>query len=117
MKRFGEDILVIFSLLLGAVGFVGLIYSPNLFILYGCIAIIAASLAMSRPAILVALSRRTHLGQGLTMGLQGSFDSFGRVVGPMWAGWIFGISLSLPYWSSVVALTWRPAQIIAYKAE
>jgi MFS family permease len=102
MKRFGEDFLVIFSLLVGAIGFVGLVYAPNLQILYVCVVVIAASLALSRPVILVALSRRTHLGQGLTMGLQGSFDSFGRVVGPMWAGWIFSISTSLPYWSSAI---------------
>jgi len=102
MKRLGEDFLVIFSLVLGAVGFVGLVYAPSLFTLYVCVVVIGASLALARPVILVALSRRTHLGQGLTMGLQGSFDSFGRVVGPMWAGWIFSISTSLPYWSSAV---------------
>jgi len=118
LRRFGEDVPIIFSLLLGAIGFAGLIYSPSLSVLYACIVVIAASLAISRPAILVALSRRTRLSQGLTMGLQGSFDSFGRVVGPMWAGWIFGFSPSLPYWSSVIALTLAAGlQLMAYKAK
>ncbi len=103
LKRLGEDFLVILSLLLGMAGFVGLVYAPNLFVLYVCVVVIGASMALSGPAILVALSRRTHLGQGLTMGLQGSFANFGRVIGPIWAGWIFGLSLSAPYWSSVVA--------------
>ena len=38
------------------------------------------------------------------MGLQGSFDSFGRLMGPLWAGWAFGLALSLPYWTSAAAL-------------
>jgi DHA1 family multidrug resistance protein-like MFS transporter len=103
MKRLGEDFLVIFSLLFGIIGFAGLIYASSMTFLYIFVVVIGASLALSRPAILVALSKRTHLGQGLTMGLQGSFDSFGRVIGPLWAGWIFDASLSAPYWSSAIA--------------
>lgn len=103
IKRMGEDFLIIGSLMLGVAGFAGLIFAPSLFLLYVWVIIIGASMALSRPAILVALSRRTRLGQGMTMGLQGSFDSFGRVIGPLWAGWAFGVSVSAPYWSSVVA--------------
>jgi DHA1 family multidrug resistance protein-like MFS transporter len=103
MKRLGEDFLVIFSLLMGIIGFAGLVYAASMTYLYVFVVVIGASLALSRPAILVALSKRTHLGQGLTMGLQGSFDSFGRVIGPLWAGWIFTASLSAPYWSSAIA--------------
>jgi MFS family permease len=103
LKRFGEDLVVIGSLILGAVGFTGLVYAPSLLVLYVCVMVIGGSLALCRPAILVALSRRTQLGQGLTMGLQSSFDSIGRVIGPMWAGWVFGVSLSMPYWTSAVA--------------
>jgi multidrug resistance protein len=103
LKRLGEDFLVIAALLLGVAGFVGLIYAPSLFILFLWVVVIGASMALARPAILVALSRRTQLGQGLTMGLQGSFDSFGRVIGPLWAGWAFGLTLASPYWSSAAA--------------
>lgn len=105
MKWLGEDTLVIISLLLGVAGFAGLVFSPNLTILYIWVTIIGASMALSRPTILVALSRRTRLGQGLTMGLQGSFDSFGRVIGPLWAGWIFSLAISAPFWSSAVIFT------------
>ncbi len=103
LKMFGDELVILFSLILGATGFLGLVYSPNRLTLYAGILIIATSLALVRPAILVALSRKTRLGQGLAMGLQGSFDSFGRVVGPLWAGWIYGFSISLPFWSSVTA--------------
>ncbi len=101
MKKVGEDNLIIAAVLLGVAGFAGLIYAPSLIVLFGWVTVIGASLALARPAILVALSRRTRLGQGLTMGLQGSFDSFGRVVGPLWAGWAFSLSLAAPYWTSL----------------
>ena len=118
LKRLGEDFLIILSLLLGVAGFAGLIYAPNLLVFYVCVVVIGASMALSGPAILVAISRRTHLGQGLTMGLQGSFQSFGRVIGPLWAGWIFGLSISAPYWSSMVAFALAAAlQFIAPKVE
>lgn len=103
MKRMGEDLLIISSMLLGAIGFAGLIYAPSLLVLYGWVVVIGASMALARPAILVALSRRTRLSQGLTMGLQGSFDNFGRVIGPLWAGWASGLALAAPYWNSLVA--------------
>ena len=118
LKRIGEDALLVISLLLGVIGFTGLVYAPSLFVLYLWVVIIGASMALSRPAILVALSRRTRLGQGLTMGLQGSFDSFGRVIGPLWAGWIFGVSLSLPYWSSAVVFALSAClQIVTSQSE
>ncbi len=102
IKKLGEDLLIIASLLLGVAGFAGLVYAPSLLSLYLWIVLVCASMALARPAIIVALSRRTKLGQGLTMGLQGSFDSFGRVIGPLWAGWIYSFSLAAPYWGSAI---------------
>jgi DHA1 family multidrug resistance protein-like MFS transporter len=100
LKILGEDFVILGSLLIGIVGFVGLVLAPELVILYIWVVVISISMALVRPAILVALSNRTHLEQGLTMGLQGSYDSFGRVIGPLWAGYAFEITLSGPYWSS-----------------
>jgi len=38
-------------------------------------------------------------GQGVAMGLNNAFLSLGRSVGPLWAGFIYDINLSYPYWS------------------
>ena len=102
MKSFGEDLVVIGSLVLGVVGFIGVVFAMNVIMIYICVVVISASLALVRPSLLLALSKRTKLGQGLTMGTQGSFDSFGRVIGPLWAGWVFNLALSAPYWTSAI---------------
>lgn len=100
LMRWGENWVVVFSLLLGMVSFVGLVLAGSLSSLYAWVTLISISLALVRPSLMVAISKQTRLGQGLTMGLQGSFDSMGRVIGPLWAGWIFGIFLGGPYWSA-----------------
>jgi DHA1 family multidrug resistance protein-like MFS transporter len=38
------------------------------------------------------------------MGLNNSFNSLGRIVGPVWAGFAFDINYDLPYLSGAVVL-------------
>jgi DHA1 family multidrug resistance protein-like MFS transporter len=59
-------------------------------------------------------SKRTTLGQGTAMGLCNSFMNLGRVVGPIWAGFIFDVNVTYPYLSGaaimavgfVISLIW-----------
>jgi DHA1 family multidrug resistance protein-like MFS transporter len=54
------------------------------------------------------------MGQGATMGLCNSFLSLGRIVGPIWAGYIFDANVNYPYLSGaaimfvgfVISLIW-----------
>ena len=43
------------------------------------------------------MSKQTRTGQGTTMGVMGSFDSLGRIVGPVLAGWLYHFHINLPY--------------------
>jgi DHA1 family multidrug resistance protein-like MFS transporter len=43
------------------------------------------------------------MGQGIAMGLNNSFMSLGRVVGPLTAGMLFDLDLRLPYLSGALA--------------
>jgi DHA1 family multidrug resistance protein-like MFS transporter len=45
------------------------------------------------------ISKRTISGQGAAMGANNSFQSLGRVVGPLWAGNMYDINYNLPYLS------------------
>ena len=54
-------------------------------------------MALTRPPATSILSKVTELPQGITMGLQGSFDSLGRVVGPLWAGYAYDLNQSFPF--------------------
>lgn len=77
--------------------------SYALFYLFFIISIIGSGL--KRPTVNAVLSKATHTGQGATMGLAFSFESMGRVVGPLIAGFaITRFGLKFPFWVTVVVL-------------
>jgi len=53
--------------------------------------------ALVRPGLSSAVSKQTQAGQGTTMGVMGSFDSLGRIVGPVLAGWLYHFHMNLLY--------------------
>ncbi|MEJ2758459.1 MAG: MFS transporter, partial [Anaerolineales bacterium] len=55
--------------------------------------------AMIRPGVSSLISKRAEMGQGIAMGLNNSFMSLGRVVGPLLAGALLDVNLHLPYLS------------------
>ena len=38
------------------------------------------------------------------MGLNNSFMSLGRIIGPLWAGFLFDVNLSFPYMSGAIIM-------------
>ena len=68
--------------------------------------------------------KRADTEQGVAMGLNNSFNSLGRIVGPIWAGFAFDVNYSLPYLSGaailvtgfVISLMWLPGQEEAVRA-
>jgi MFS family permease len=98
INRFGEDRLILASLVTTALGFVLLTRAWN----FGSLAVLVtfnmAGGAFLRPSISSIVSKRTPTGQGATMGVVGSFDSLGRIAGPLLAGWLYQYSMNLPYY-------------------
>lgn len=58
--------------------------------------------ACVRPTVISLLSKREEMGQGITMGLQQSMDSLGRILGPLWGGWIFALIVPGPFITSAL---------------
>ena len=54
--------------------------------------------AQVSPAL---LTKSSNAGHGSTTGLLSSFDSLGRIIGPPLGGWLFSITLNLPYISGI----------------
>lgn len=104
IKRLGEPSSMLTGLALGAAAYIGIVVVPTLLLLVVCIVFTAISMSITRPPATSILSKVTELPQGITMGLQGSFDSLGRVVGPLWAGFAYDHGQSLPFLSAAVAL-------------
>lgn len=100
VRRWGEAPAVGSALLLGACGFGLLSAAGGVGQVYAGIAFVALGMALSRPTVTSLVSRRSVIGQGSAMGVQAAFDSLGRMLGPLWAGWLYGLHPTVPYASA-----------------
>lgn len=102
LRWLGEIGTVRTSLVAGALGFGCLVLAPGLAGVLVGLVLIAAAIDCLRPTVAGMLSKRTTLQQGITMGIQTSFDALGRTVGPLWAGLLYRLEPRVPYTALVV---------------
>jgi DHA1 family multidrug resistance protein-like MFS transporter len=103
-KKFGESMLIRASLLGSAIAFVAMISANSTIMVYLSVAFFVTSNAMLRPTVSSLTSLRAEGGQGVAMGLNSSFMSLGRIVGPIWAGSLLDVNLNYPYMSGAVVM-------------
>ena len=103
-KRWGEVLIIKASLLGSVVGFLIMLSANSFPTVLLTVGLFVLSNAMIRPAVSSLTSRRATIGQGAAMGLNNSFMSLGRIVGPIWAGFILDINLNLPYISGAIVM-------------
>lgn len=96
-RRYGEVRIVRITLFFTAIGFVLMLQARSLFTVAATVFFFVLSNAMLNPSVSSLISKRAATSQGVAMGLNNSFLSLGRVVGPLWAGFAFDLNLSLPY--------------------
>jgi DHA1 family multidrug resistance protein-like MFS transporter len=118
-RWWGEALIVKVSLAASSVGFVVLLQAQTYPTLLLATGLFILSKTLLRTAVLSLISKRTTTGQGASMGLGNSFISLGRIVGPIWAGFIFDVNVNYPYlsgaaimfvgfWISLAWVTQRP---------
>lgn len=103
-RRWGDAPIIKVSLLTGSVGFLVLLLAntyPTILLATGFFIL---SKTFLRPAVLSLTSKQATVGQGVAMGLSNSFMSLGRIVGPIWAGFVFDMNFNYPYLSGSVIL-------------
>jgi len=98
-RRFGEVAIIRISLLGSGLGFIFMTLARTFPEVILSIAFFIISNAMLNPTVASLISRRTESGQGITMGLNNSFLSLGRIIGPLWAGNIYDVGMNLPYFT------------------
>lgn len=101
MPMFGERKLIHGALVLGALGFLALIFAPAPSYLYGALTLLSLGSGVAVPALQGLLSQQAaETEQGAVMGVNQSLASLSRVVGPLWAGLTFdALAPSAPYWT------------------
>ncbi len=103
-KRWGEKPLIQVSLLAAGIGFAGMALAASTPALLIATAFFALATALLSPAVSSLTSKYTNLPQGVTMGLSNSFMSLGRIIGPLWAGFLYDINMIYPYLSGAVIM-------------
>jgi DHA1 family multidrug resistance protein-like MFS transporter len=103
-EHWGESTVIKTSLVVGAVGFVLLLFANTYATVLLTTGIFTVSITFLRPSIYSLTSKRTSVGQGTSMGLSNSFVSLGRVAGPIVAGLIFDVNPNFPYLAGAMIL-------------
>jgi predicted MFS family arabinose efflux permease len=62
------------------------------------------TLALIGPALNSYISNFAGEHQGTVMGLNSAATSLGRVVGPLWGGYIYDINIEYPFFSGAATL-------------
>jgi len=101
-KKYGEGLVIQIGIIISAVGF-GLILLVDSFTTAAIfLTIFGIGNGVIRPSVSALLTKRSTSGHGSATGLLSSFDSFGRIVGPPLGGWLFSITIGLPYISGII---------------
>lgn len=97
IRKWGDSAVIKTSLIASSVGFLLMLTATDLTTVMLTTGFFVVSNSMLRPSVASLISKRATQGQGIAMGLNNSFMSLGRIVGPIWAGTVLDINLSYPY--------------------
>ena len=103
-RRWGEAPIIKVSLVASSVAFLVLLLARTYPGVLAATGVFILSKTLLRTVIISLTSKRTMLGQGTAMGLSNSFMNLGRVVGPIWAGFIFDVNVTYPYLSGAAIM-------------
>ncbi len=100
-KRFGEGFVIQIGIFLSAVGFFLILFTKDFVTAAIYLTIFGVGNGIIRPAVSALLTKRSKTGHGSVTGLLSSFDSLGRILGPILGGLLYTISMGLPYISGI----------------
>lgn len=103
IQRYGEKNTMLFGLAILASGMIFMPFAIDLVSLVLIVCVIGIGMNLINPAVNTLVSRQAPPDRiGAMMGLLGSFNSVGRVLGPSVGGAAYMVSMALPYIGSAV---------------
>ena len=103
-KRVKPWRLIRLGLLGGALGYVLVARAGDYLSSLAALGFFILSLAVISPALNASISRYAGAHQGALMGLSSAMTSLGRVLGPLWGGYIYDINIDYPFYSGALTL-------------
>ncbi len=100
-----EKTAILIGLLVSTVISVLVPFSPSFYALGALVVILVIASGITQPSVLSLLSRGVK-ERGLVMGTYQSASSFGRIVGPPIAGYLYGLHYAAPFfWAAILSLS------------
>ncbi len=104
IQAVGEEHVLVSGLLINAAGFLLVIAAQGRISLTASLVVSGVGNQVMRPTNASLITKRTTMGQGAAIGLMDSFDSLGRIFGPILAGRLYGSGHGRPYATSAAIL-------------
>ncbi|MBM4761637.1 MFS transporter [Bacillus sp. B15-48] len=101
-KKFGEGFVIQLGIIVSALGFALILFTNNFLTAALFLTIFGVGNGLIRPSVSSLLTKTATSGHGSATGLLSSFDSLGRIIGPPLGGWLFSITIGLPYISGII---------------
>lgn len=96
-KRFGELKIVLWSLIIAAISFIGMIFVSGFFLILFVATIFQIATTLIRPAINTLVSKSAGTEQGFAAGMNTSYMSLGNMIGPAIAGTLLDWHIHAPF--------------------
>ena len=103
-NKFGDLPLIKIGLLGGSLGFLLVAFAWNYITTLLALGFFILTLALIGPALNSYISNFAGEHQGTVMGLNSAFTSLGKVIGPLWGGYIYDINIEYPFFSGAATL-------------
>jgi multidrug resistance protein len=100
-KKFGEGLVIQIGIVISSIGFGLILFIDSFLTAAFSLTIFGIGNGFIRPSVSSLVTKTSTTGHGSTTGVLSSFDSLGRVIGPPLGGWLFSISIGLPYLSGI----------------
>ncbi|MFT4415618.1 MFS transporter [Fredinandcohnia humi] len=100
-KRFGEGFVIQVGIAVSALGFLLILFTNSFMSAAIYLTVFGVGNGVIRPCVSSLLTKRSKTGHGSVTGVLSSFDSLGRIIGPILGGWLYSIAIGLPYISGI----------------
>jgi len=102
-RRFGEARVLQGGLVISMIGFFGMALLQTEWGMIVFVLVFSTGNVLLQPSVTSLISQRAKPGeQGAAMGINNSFQSLGRSIGPLWAGFAYDLYPTLSFWTGAI---------------
>jgi multidrug resistance protein len=96
-KKFGEVRIIQVGVIVSALGFALILFVQDFITAAIFLSIFGVGNGVIRPSVSSLLTKKSKIGYGVVTGSLSSFDSLGRIIGPVLGGALYSVFIGLPY--------------------